>query len=398
MTHYFDNAATTRVRPEAIDVMVEMLQDGYGNPSGAHSMARAANRVLDEARDQIAAAVGALPGEVVFTSGGTEADNLAVRGVTEATGKIALCSAIEHHAVLDPTIATGGRVFAVTADGRADLDSLRAEIMAVGAENVGLVSLMVANNETGIVQPLEEAVALVRAEAPDAVIHTDAVQALCWVDLASVAANVDLISISAHKFGGPKGVGALIVRPRAKLATQMLGGGQERERRGGTQNVPGIAAMARAATLTVAERPQQLERVRKLRERLRDGVLNAIADVYESGATPNALGTTGPEPERTGNVCHLCIDGLESEALLFLLERSNVMASAASSCASGAMDPSHVLAAMGVPRSLAAGSLRLSLGYTTTEADVDAAIDALIDAVARLRRLRPAAANVSEAP
>ncbi len=375
MTHYLDNAATTAIRPAALEVMIPLLTDGYGNPSGAHRMARAANRVLDDAREAMAAALGAEPGQIVFTGGGTEADNLAVTGVVEAMGGVPVCSAIEHHAVLDPVVHHGGRVVAVDGSGRVDLDRLTAAL----DDRVSVVSVMMANNETGIVQPLREVVAIVRERAPRAVVHTDAVQALCWLDVAELGAGVDLLSVSAHKFGGPKGVGALVVRPGVELTPLLKGGGQERDRRGGTHNVAGIAAMAVAATETVAERAQQVSRVGALRDRLADGIRDRLDGVVESGV---------PGSDRSGktaNICHLCFEGIESEALLFLLEKADIMASAASSCASGAMEPSHVLAAMGFDRALAFGSLRLSLGYRSTEADVDAALATVPAAVSRLR-------------
>ena len=386
MTHYLDNAATTPVRPAAIEAMLPLLSEGYGNPSGAHRMARAANHVLDDARDAIAAALGAEPGEVVFTAGGTEADNLAVRGAVDAARSdgttpssgtaagTAVCTAVEHHAVLDPVQHLGGTVVAVAPDGRVDLDALEAAL----DPDVAIVSIMTANNETGMIQPLADAVDVIREAAPGALIHTDAVQAMCWVDVAEAAAGVDLISISAHKFGGPKGVGALVVRDGVTLAPLFLGGGQERERRGGTQNVAGIAAMAVAATETVAERATAVPRVAALRDRLVDEIMATVDGVIESG----------DRAHKTANIAHLCFEGVESEALLFLLEKADIMASAASSCASGAMEPSHVLAAMGVNRSLALGSLRLSLGYGTTDADVDAALEVIPAAVARLRERR----------
>ncbi len=379
MTHYLDNAATTAIRPAALDVMVPLLTEGYGNPSGAHRMARAANRVLDDSRETLAQALGAEPGQIVFTGGGTEADNLAVTGVLEAVGGVAVCSAIEHHAVLDPVTHHGGRIVAVDASGRVDLDRL-AEALD---DDVTLVSIMVANNETGVIQPIADVAALVRDLAPKALLHTDAVQALCWIDLAPIVAEVDLLSISAHKFGGPKGVGALMVGERAQLSAILKGGGQERGRRGGTHNVAGIAAMAAAAAETVAERPVQVPRVAAMRDRLTDGIRADLDGVHESGVTET--GGIIDRSGKTANICHLCFDGIESEALLFLLEKQEIMASAASSCASGAMDPSHVLAAMGFDRSLAFGSLRLSLGYGTTDGDVDAALAAVPAAVRRLR-------------
>ena len=377
--HYLDNAATTAIRPAALDVMIPLLESGYGNPSGAHRMAREANRVLDDARETIAEVVGAEPGQVVFTGGGTEADNLAITGVLEYAGGVAVCSAIEHHAILEPVEHHGGRIVGVDGSGLIDLDGLQSAL----DDEVSVVSIMTANNETGVLQPLDRIVSLVHEHAPNALIHTDAVQALCWVDLATAAAEVDMFSISAHKFGGPKGVGALIVRDRARFDALAKGGGQERGRRGGTHNVAGIAAMAVAAAETAAERPTAVPRVAALRDRLADGIRSRVDGVTESGVTSD--GPPFDRSAKTANICHLCFEGVESEALLFLLEKHDIMASAASSCSSGAMEPSHVLAAMGFDRGLAFGSLRLSLGYGSTDADVDAALEAVPGAVERLR-------------
>lgn len=378
MTHYLDYAATTPVRPEAIEAMLPILSDNFGNPSGAHRLARAANQVLDEARERLADVLGCKPGEIVFTAGGTEADNLAITGIVSAVGGRPACSAVEHHAVLDPVEYHDGIVIPVRSDGVVDPDALTAVVAEHGA-SVSVVSVMLANNETGIVQPLTEIAATVRAAAPQALIHTDAVQALCWLDVAEQTAVADLVSISGHKFGAPKGVGALVVRDRhpstSRLTAILKGGGQERGRRGGTHNVAGIAALAVAAELTAAERAAQVDRVRRLRDRLADGILEAVPGAIE----------TGDRSAKTANICHLCFEGIESEALLFLLEKADIMASAASSCASGAMEPSHVLAAMGFDRALAFGSLRLSLGYASTDADVDAVLAALPPAVERLR-------------
>lgn len=385
MVHYLDHAATTPVRPDALDVMIPLLTNGYGNPSGAHRMARSANAALDDARETMADALGCEPGQIVFTAGGTEADNMAIYGAIEAGGDIAVCSAIEHHAVLDPVTHSGGIVVPVDRRGVVDLDALASALTAAADDGlrVGIVSVMAVNNEVGVIQPLDEIAAVVREHAPEALFHTDAVQSLCWIDVATTCAPCDLISVSAHKFGGPKGVGALVVRDRATLTPRFRGGGQERGRRGGTQNVAGIAAMATAAAATVAERPEQTERIRAMRDRLVDGVAAAVR--AELG--PDAVHVTAADSPHTPNIAHLCFDGIENEALLFLLEKADVMASAASSCSSGAMEPSHVLAAMGLPSSVGLGSLRLSLGYASTEADVDAAIEAVPAAVARLREM-----------
>ncbi len=362
----------------AVEAMMPLLTTQYGNPSGAHRMARAATQVLDEAREVMAELLGAKPGEIVFTSGGTEADNIAVQGTIGSTGGTAVCSAVEHNAVLDPVLHLGGLVTPVNPQGLIDLDAL-AQLLTEAPEPVSLVSVMTVNNETGVIQPLEPVAEVVAELAPTAVFHTDAVQALCWIDVAAHAACADLISVSGHKFGGPKGVGALVVRGDVKLAAMALGGGQERGRRNGTQNVAGIAAMAAAAAVTVAVRSAEVARVGALRDRLADGIRDALPGVHESGISGN---------ERSGkipNICHLAFEDVESEALLFLLERDDIFASAASSCSSGAQDPSHVLAAMGMSRELAGGSLRLSLGHQTIEADIDAALAAVPAAVKRLR-------------
>src|SRR4051794_7345358 len=358
------------MRPEAVEAMLPFLTERYANPSGAHAMARDARLALDDARDVLADALGCRPGEVVFTSGGTEGDNTAVFGAPRG-GPAIVCSAIEHHAVLEPVHARGGRVVPVGRDGVIDLDALAASL----DEDVALVSVMLVNNEIGTIQPFEAITQLVRDHAPHAVLHTDAVQAFPWLDVATVAGGADLVAVSAHKFGGPKGVGALVVRDGVAFTPRQVGGGQERDRRSGTQNVAGIVAMAEAARVTADERKQVVDRIAPLRDRLADGLLAAVPDTTESGDRARKV---------AGN-CHLCFDGIESEALLFLLEQHDVMASAAASCASGAQDPSHVLAALGVSRSRAQGSLRLSLGATTTEADVDRALAVIPPAVARLR-------------
>jgi len=394
---YLDHAATTPMRPDAIEAMLPFLDVRFANPSGAHRMARDARRAIDDARDELAELVGARPGEVIFTSGGTESDNLAVfgagrrgaSGLTAAHGTV-VCSAVEHHAVLDAVLAVGGCTVAVDATGRLAVDDLvavleREATRAEAGESAGvrLVSLMAANNEVGTLQPLAEAAEVVRRLAPDAVLHTDAVQAFCWTDVAELVAVADLVSLSAHKFGGPKGVGVLVARDGVTVAPRQVGGGQERGLRSGTQNVAGIVAAAVAARSTADGRAAEVERTAKLRDRLLDGLVASVPGLVETGAVPGAGG-----PDRTGRVAgtaHVCIEGVESEALLFVLERSEVYASAASSCSSGAMETSHVLAAMGVPAELRNGSLRLSLGWSTTEAEVDHALAVVPAAVERLR-------------
>jgi len=368
---YLDNAATTPMRPEAVEAMLPYLTERFGNPSGSHALSREAKKAVEEARDVVAAALGAAPGEVVFTGSGTESDNLAVIGAYGARPGAVVCSAVEHHAVLHATEAVGGRRAPVRPDGAVDLDALAAML----DPSVSAVAVMLANNEVGTIQPLADVVALVRARAPQAVVVTDAVQAFPWVDVATAAAGADLVAVSAHKFGGPKGVGALVVRQGVKLAPIIHGGGQERDRRSGTYNVAGIVAMAAAMQATVAGRDATVARVGAQRDRLADGLLAQIDGALE----------TGDRATKVAGNCHLTFEGVEAEALLVLLDGAGVCASAGSACTSGAIEPSHVLEAMGVPRDRGLGALRLSLGPSTTDDEVDVALEAVPEAIARLR-------------
>ena len=256
--------------------------------------------------------------------------------------------------------------------GRVDLDDLAA---ALGPD-VAIVSVMAVNNEVGAITDLGAVSRLVRERAPKALLHTDAVQAAYWLDLRAITPLVDLMSLSAHKFGGPKGVGVLTVRDGVRLAPIMLGGGQERERRSGTHNVAGIVALAEALCITDADRDRENERLRALRDRLVDGITAQLDDVLE----------TVPRDAKVAGSAHVCVAGIESEALLYLLDEADVCASAASACASGAMEPSHVLEAMGLNREWSQGALRMSLGHTSSQADVDRGVDVIVDAVTTLRR------------
>jgi cysteine desulfurase len=360
------------MRPEAVEAMLPFLMERFGNPSGAHAVSREARKALDDARDTVAACLGARPAEIVFTGGGTEADNLAIAGAAAVRPGPAVCSAIEHHAVLHACEALGdNRLAPVGADGVVDLDALAALL----DPSVSVVSVMLANNEVGTIEPLADVAALVRDRAPQAVVHTDAVQAFPWLDVAVLASPADLVAVSAHKFGGPKGVGALVVRRGVEVRPIIHGGGQERDRRSGTHNVAGIVAMAAAMRATVDGRDATVARVRALRDRLADGLVATVAGCVE----------TGDRSVKIAGNCHVSFDGVESESLLVLLDAAGVYASAGSACASGAVDPSHVLAAMGMSRVRAGGSLRLSLGTASTAADVDLALQAIPAAVARLR-------------
>jgi cysteine desulfurase len=364
---YLDHAATTPMRPVAVDAMLPFLTERFGNPSGAHPMARDARRAIDEARDVVADCLGCAPSEVVFTGGGTEADNAAIAGV----GGTAVCTAIEHHAVLHAVERADGRVVGVDGGGIVDLDALADAI----TPETGVVSVMLANNEVGVVEPLGRVTRLVSKAAPNACVHTDAVQAFLWLDVATAARHAHLVAVSAHKFGGPKGVGALVVRAGTTIEPLLVGGGQEHERRSGTHNVAGIVAMAAAMRETVDTRDATVARVGALRDRLIEQLVERVPGLHE----------TVPRDVKVAGSAHVCVEGVENEALLFLLDRAGICASAASACASGALAASHVLAAMGVPKELAGGSLRLSLGWTSSDADVDHVVDVLPDAVRRLR-------------
>ncbi len=355
-----------------------------GNPSGSHRESRRARLAVDDAREQIAGLLGADLGEVVFTGSGTEADNLAITGALGArpvsaggrTGAI-VCTAMEHHAVLNTCRAAAGpgsrglREVGADRSGMVDLERL-AEACT---PDVRLVSVMAVNNEIGTVQPLDEVSRLVRTLSPDAVLHTDAVQAAPWLDMPPITACVDLLSLSAHKFGGPQGVGALVVRNGVPIEAVIHGGGQERERRSGTHNVAGIVAMAAALSATVAERADTLVRVTALRDRLVDGLSASVAGTAE----------TGDRRAKVPGHAHVRFDGVESEAMVVLLDDAGVAASAGAACSSGAVEPSHVLLAMGFGKEAAGSGVRFSLGTTSTDADVDHVLATVPDVVARLR-------------
>ena len=375
---YLDHAATTPMRPEAIAAMQPYLADQFANPSGSHRASRGARLAIDEARDDVATVLGCLPGEVVFTSGGTEGDNAAVFGAVRRHGGVAMCSAAEHHAVLHCVEHLHGEVLPVDSHGVIALDALTQGISQVvdRGERVAVVSVMAVNNEVGSITPLRDVARVVRRAAPQAVLHTDGVQAACWLDLREVVLVTDVATFSAHKFGGPKGVGVMVVKSGTSLEPLIMGGGQERDRRSGTHNVAGIVATAAALRATTEARTAESRRVSALKGELLSTVLAALDDVVE----------TVPREASVPGVAHLCIGGVESEALLFLLDEAGVCASAASACASGAIETSHVLRAMGVDQRHARGALRLSLGHTTTQADIEHAARAIIAAVSRLRK------------
>jgi len=374
---YLDHAASTPMRAEAIAAMAPYMSGMYANPSGSHRFARIARKAIDEARDEVADVIGCKAGEVIFTSGGTEGDNATIFGAARRKGGIAVCSAAEHHAVLHCVENLNGRIIGVDATGVIDVNALEQALQdSQIAGRVNVVSVMAVNNEVGSISPLRQVAKIVRANAPGAVLHTDAVQATCWQDLREISKLVDVMSLSAHKFGGPKGMGVTMQRIGLEIDPLIVGGGQERDRRSGTHNVGGIMATAAALRETDSTRDVEIARVTKLRDALVDAVIAGLDDVLE---------TVGRD-KRVPGIAHLCIAGCESEAILFLLDEAMICASAASACASGAMEPSHVLSAMGIDPKYTMGAIRMSLGHTTTERDIDRASTALIAAVHQLRR------------
>ncbi len=361
--------------------MEPYLAEKFANPSGVHALARGAKRALDDARDEVAAVFGCEPSEVVFTSGGTESDNLAVTGAAlhavaaGAERAIVCCSATEHPAVLEPVRFLGGVEVPVHTSGVLDVGALEA-VLRVEQSGVVLVSIMLANNETGVMQPLAEIAELVADAAPTALVHSDAVQALRWVDV-SRCAPVDLVSATGHKIGGPKGAGVLIVRgdARRRLSPILRGGPQERELRAGTPNVPAIVGLATAARLAAAEREEACVRVSRLAGRLLAGIRSIVPDA-------DLAGDGAP---RLPSVVNVGLPGIGSEEMLLVLDQLGVAASAGSACASGALEPSPVLLAMGLSGAVARTHVRFSLAPTTAEHEIDGAVQAVAEAVGRLR-------------
>ena len=374
---YLDHAATTPMREAAIAAMAPYLAEEFANPSGSHRFSRSARTAIDEARDEVAEILGCTPGEVVFTSGGTEGDNAAIFGAVRRHGGVAVCSAAEHHAVLHCVEHLGGEVVGVDEQGVIRLPALAQTLESVAArgERVAVVSVMAVNNEVGSITPMREVARIVRGAAKGAVLHCDAVQAACWLDVRDLVTVTDVVSFSAHKFGGPKGMGVMVVKAGTTLEPLIMGGGQERDRRSGTLNVAGIVATAAALQATAQAREHEVVRAEHLKQLLIDGIAAELSDVL----------VTVPTSASVPGIVHLCIAGIESEALLFLLDEAGVCASSASACASGAMEASHVLRAMGVAPRYVQGALRLSLGHTTKESDVRTAITAITQSVKRLR-------------
>lgn len=387
-TVYLDHAATTPMVPAAVAAMTAHLLE-VGNPSSLHASGRHARRVVEESRETIAQALNCRPGEVVFTSGGTESDNLAVKGVfwarraEDPRRTRVLSTAVEHHAVLDAVHwladAEGAEVELLPVDERArlDLDALRATIER-DPGSVALISVMWANNEVGTVQPIDEVVAI--AAEHGIPVHTDAVQAVGHVPVDFAASGVDALTLTGHKLGGPYGVGALVVRREVAVSPLVHGGGQERDIRSGTLDTPAIAGFAAAVELAVKQQPEHAARISALRDDLVRRVIEAVPDAHLHGARLGS-GTTGRLP---GNA-HVGFPGCEGDSLLMLLDARGIECSTGSACSAGVPQPSHVLLAMGCDEDQARHSLRFSLGHTTTQADVDAVVEAIVPVVERAR-------------
>ena len=380
-----DHAATTPIAAEALAALTRELAR-TGNPSSLHGAGRRARRSVEDAREVIAAAAGAHPSEVIFTSGGTEADNLAVKGLYwsrrggNAGRRRILCSAVEHHAVLD-TVEwlerhEGAEVswLPVDSEGVLDLEAFEAELLR-DPGSVALVTVMWANNEVGTIQPVQRVVEL--AHGAGVPVHSDAVQAFGSIPVDFKASGLDAMSISGHKIGGPVGVGALILGRAVKLTPVQHGGGQERDVRSGTLDTASIAAFAAAADTAVKNLPLEAARIAALRDRLIDGVLDAVPPAVLRGA---------PGPGRLPGNAHFTFPGCEGDSLLFLLDLAGVESSTGSACTAGVPRPSHVLLAMGLDEETARGAQRFTLGHPSTDADVDALLAALPEAYARARQ------------
>jgi cysteine desulfurase len=382
---YLDHAATTPLDPRALEAMLPCLFDSWGNPSSPYAEAQEARKRLEGARRTVAGILGCKPQEIIFTSGGTESDNLALRGVAYASrrrGTHIITSAVEHHAVLHTTERLeqeGFRITYLPVDGEGFIDLAKLE-RAVG-EDTTLVSIILANNEVGTIEPIAEAARIVKEKNPHTAFHTDAVQAVGALDVSVDSLGVDLLSIGAHKFYGPKGVGALYVRSRTPLQPQMLGGAQEKNRRAGTENVAHVVGMAKAMELAYQEFDARNAHYRALRDRLLDELPARIPYVH----------ITGPKDRsrRLSNSFSCSFEHIEGEAILVALDLQGVAASSGSACTSGSLEPSHVLMAMGLPLELARGSLRLTVGKDNTQGEIDYLLEILPGTVSRLRALSP---------
>ncbi|HAA89033.1 MAG: Cysteine desulfurase IscS [Thermoanaerobacterales bacterium 50_218] len=380
---YLDHAATTPLHPEVSSLMGEFMREIFGNPSSLHSFGREARKWMEEARQKVANLIGASAEEIVFTSGGTEADNLAILGVAlsrSEKGRHIITSSIEHHAVLDTCKFLAKKGFEVTflpvdRYGIIDPDDVRKAIR----KDTILITIMHANNEIGTIEPIEEIGKIARDHG--IIFHTDAVQTAGKIPVDVNTLNVDLLSLSAHKIYGPKGVGALYVRKGVRLEPILHGGGQERKYRSGTENTIGIVGFGKAAEIAARDLDQEFSRTKRLRDKLIRGIFEKIPDVRLNGHLK----------QRLPHNANFSFFGVEGESLILSLDLQGIAASSGSACSSRSLQPSHVLAALGLPYEWIHGSVRMTLGRTNTESDIDYVLEVLPDIVARLRSFSPLA-------
>ena len=378
---YMDNAATTAMRKEVLDAMLPYMTTMYGNPSSIHSFGRDAKLATDKARAQIASVLNCRPDEIIFTGGGSEADNMAIKGTASRlalNGKHIITSAVEHHAVLHTCAQLEKQGFEVTylpVDGFGMVSPTDLEA-AIRPDTI-LVTIMYANNEMGTIMPIKELAEV--AHKHKVLFHTDAVQAVCHIPIDVKADGIDMLSLSGHKFHGPKGIGALYIRRGVSVDPLISGGAQERNRRAGTENVPAIVGMGYAAEIAASTMIEDGVRLTKLRDRMISYILESIPYVKLNGH---------PTKRLPGNV-NVSIEYIEGEAILLMLDINGIAASSGSACTSGSLDPSHVLLAMGLPHEIAHGSLRLSIRDMTTDGQVDYVLDVLVKIVGRLREMSP---------
>ncbi|MFO7957395.1 MAG: cysteine desulfurase NifS [Candidatus Brocadiia bacterium] len=380
-TVYMDHSATTPVRPEVVEAMLPYFEEKYGNASSVHHKGREAREAVEDARRTVAAHLGAAPDEIVFTSGGTESDNHAIRGVAAAAGERGrhiITSAIEHHAVLNTCKDLEKEGFEVTTlpvDDRGLVDPRDLDD-AMRPDTI-LVTVMMANNEVGTIEPIRELAEV--ASEHDVPIHTDAVQAVGKIPVDVEELGVDLLSLSGHKFYGPKGVGVLYIRSGTRIRPVQVGGHHEKGRCAGTENVPGIVGLARALELACAEMEGEGQRLRRLRDHLQEGLAGSLEDARLNG-----------HPERRlPHILNITFAYVEGESMLLSLDAAGICVSTGSACTSGTLEPSHVLTAMGVPAEMAHGSLRFSLGRVNDEKDVEYVLEKLPPIVRRLREMSP---------
>ena len=382
---YLDHAATTPVRPEVLEAALPFFTSSYGNPSSIYTLAQEARKATDEARESVARILGARTSEIVFTSGGTESDNAALKGAAFALrhlGNHIITTTIEHHAVLHTCHQLEQFGFEVTylpvdEYGLVDPDEV---VRAIGDRTI-MVSVMLANNEIGTIEPVPEISSLVRQQAmlrnQTIIMHTDAVQGAGFLDLDVKSLGVDMMSLSAHKIHGFKGTGVLYIKRNTPFEPQIMGGGQERERRSGTENVPGIVAMGEALRLAAEERESVYRHCLRLRDRIAEGLMDAVEDIH----------LNGHPTQRLPNNANICFEGVEGEPILLGLDFAGIAASSGSACSSASLEPSHVLTAIGRSAAQAQGSLRLTLGRDNTDEDVDYLLSVLPGLVGRLRQM-----------